>query len=381
MMSEERMINHIKKDVIKEFFDPEKVKSIAKYGTGHINYTYIVEFSDVRYILQMINTTVFENPFGVMHNIEYVTKHIRSNIIYEGKNPHKTVLNTVLTRYNQLMAIVPVGDVDEYWRCFEFIEGGKTYDKIESPAMFLEVGRVVGGFQKLLQGFHTRIIVDNIKCFHDTPYRYNKFLDTCKIDRFDRVKECKKEIEFINNHKDIIGIITSKLASHEIPRRVTHNDTKLSNVMIDEKTGKGLCLIDFDTVMKGSLLYDYGDALRLGASNALEDEVDLKKVTINLKLFEAFTRGFLEEIKPIITDSEIDNLYYGYIIITLEVGMRFLDDYLNGDTYFRIDPNRPKHNLERAKNQLKLVEDIEKNHISIQKIIDKLLKELAYSAR
>lgn len=356
--------------VISEFFDVDKVVSIEPYGNGHINKTYVVTFHDCRYILQQINHHVFNSPFGVMHNIELVTNHIRKKVIFNGKNPRNAVLNTVNTKYGEIIAIVD----NEYWRCLEFIENGIAYDIIENEQMFEEVGRVIGEFQRLLNDFHTRLLDDNIKHFHDTPYRYAHFQDVCKLDKYERVNTCQEEIDFINERRDVMSLITDALFERRIKRRVTHNDTKLSNVLIDKNTGKALCLIDLDTVMKGSVLYDFGDALRLGASTAVEDEKDLSKVNIDLGLIEAFTRGFLKEIKTIMQKSEFDLLYYGYLIITLEISMRFLDDYLDGDHYFHVA--YPDHNLIRAKNQIKIVKEIEKNKDRINEIFQKLYDEL-----
>lgn len=366
--------------VAKEFFNVDNIISITEVLGGHVNSTYLITFPECRYILQQLNNNVFPSPFGVMNNVALVTEHIRKKCIYDGRNLTRSVLNFVRTRHGQILAIVE----DEYWRCMEFVEGGKTYLSIENADMFEEAGRAVGDFQYLLADFHTRLLDDTIKHFHDTPYRYQKFKELLKINaESPRIAECQKEIEFINNHQGIMDYITSRIDNKILPRRVCHNDTKLSNIMIDENTGKFMCMIDLDTVMKGSLLYDYGDALRLGASTALEDEVDISKVGVNLDLVKAFTKGFLYETRPrsnstFITNSEIDSLYYGYLVITLELGMRFLHDYIDNDTYFRVDSARPKHNLERARNQLKLVEEIEKNKDKINKIIEDVKNELGY---
>ena len=226
-------------------------------------------------------------------------------------------------------------------------------------------------------------MTDNIKNFHNTPYRYETFVDIVKIsDHVERVKECKKEIEFIKKRSNQMNIITQAIAEKRIPRRVVHNDTKLNNIMFSKNGKKALCLIDLDTAMKGSLVYDYGDALRLGASTAAEDEVDLKKVHINFELVRAFTYGFLETVKGIIEQGEIDLLLTGYFTMTLELGMRFLTDYLDGDKYFALNDEqkekRPKINLERARNQLKLVSEIEKHYDELNKIIQDTLDELGY---
>lgn len=360
--------------VAKEFFNVDNIIEMIEMPGGHVNSTYMVVFKECRYILQQLNDKVFLSPFGVMNNIDLITEHIRKRCIYEGRSLPRSVLNFIKTRYGQSLAIVN----GEYWRCMEFVEDGKTYLQLESEQMFEEAGKAVGDFQYLLAGFHTRLLDETIKHFHDTPYRYERFLELLEENKdSERVKEAEKEIEFIHKRKDIMNYIVNKVASGEIPRRVCHNDTKLANIMIDENTGKYMCMIDLDTVMKGSLLYDYGDALRMGASTALEDETDLSKVGINLDLIEAFTRGFLYETRPrnnsiYITEKEIDSLYYGYLIITLELGMRFLHDYIDKDVYFKIDPKRPKHNLERARNQLKLVEEIEKNKDNINEIINRV---------
>lgn len=370
--------------VCKEYFNTENIESIREMTGGHINETYEVCFKDYRYVLQQINANVFYSPIGVMNNIRLITDHIRKKIVYAGKNPNRSVLTLIKTRYDQDLAIVD----DEYWRCMEFIEGGVGYNKVPNADVFYQIGRGVGNFQDLLSDFHTRLLDDPIKNFHNTPRRYVHLTRAIKLDEYDRVKECKKEINFIKKRKDGLDIITSKIENGTIPRRVTHNDTKSSNIMLDEKTGEFLCLIDFDTVMKGSLLYDYGDALRFGASTAEEDETNLDIVCIDLELFEAFTKGFLLELKPSINDiktlnksitkEEIELLYEGFRIITFELGMRFLTDYLSGDKYFRTNKDRPRHNLERAKNQLKLVKEIEDNEVNIKQIINKLLIELQY---
>ena len=370
--------------VCKEFFNTSNIVEIRELGGGHINETYEVLFKDYRYVLQQLNSKVFFSPLGVMNNIRLVTDHIKKKVVYEGKNPKRAVLTLIKTRYDQDIAIVD----DEYWRCVEYIDGGVGYDLVPNSKIFYEVGRAVGNFQNLLSDFHTRIIDDPIKHFHNTPKRFQSFSRVLKVDEFDRVKECLEEINFIKERESILNVITSRLEDKSIPRRVTHNDTKSSNVMIDEKTGEYLCLIDFDTVMKGSLVYDYGDALRFGASTALEDEVDLNKVGINLEYFEAFTEGFLLEMKPDllngkqydkpISKEEIELLYEGYHIITLELGMRFLQDYLMGDKYIRGKEDRPKHNVERARNQLKLVKEIEANEKVLKEIINKCLTKLGY---
>ena len=364
--------------VLSEYFKIENIISVTPYGNGHINNTFLVEFPTCKYIIQKINDEVFSNPFAVMNNIELVTAHIRKNVIYNGQDERTCVLTTILTKYGQTMAIIN----DEYWRCTRFIEEGITYDQTDNPQIFEEAGHAVGLFHRHLDNFHARLLVDTIKNFHNTPYRYNTFLDVVKIDRVDRVKKCEAEINFVNEHKDKIGIITKLLHERKIPRRVTHNDTKLNNIMIDKKTHKALALIDLDTVMKGSLLYDYGDALRCGASTKEEDSIDLENVTVNVEFFRAFTKGYLQEVKGIIVDEEIKHLVYSFFLMCFEVGMRFLTDYIDGDRYFRLNSEhkqkRPNINLERAKNQLKLASEVEKHFDELTDIVNDVLNELGY---
>ena len=360
-------------NVAKEYVNIDKIVNIEEIKSGHINSTFLVTMPEAQYILQRINTDVFFSPFGMMHNIKEITEYIRRKVIFEGKDPNRTVLNIVYTIYDQVLCIKN----DTYWRCFKYIEKSTAYTKVTSPNMFYEIGKAIGEFQHLLEGFHTRVLDETIPHFHDTPYRYQQFLNSIKVDNAERVKEVKKEIAFIKKRSKDFDKIVNWVANKDIPRRVTHNDTKPSNVLIDDETGKSLCLIDLDTVMKGSLLYDYGDALRIGASTAEEDEKDLSKVTIDLELFEAFNRGFLENLKDYITPKEVEGLYDGFFIITCEIAMRFLKDYIDGDIYFRTE--YPTHNLVRTKNQIKIVKEIEENKDKLIEIIKKILIENQYN--
>lgn len=365
--------------VAKEFFEVDSIIDIQVLKGGHINSTYLVVFPECRYILQQINKYVFYSPQAVMNNMILLTNYIMKKCVYDGKSRNRAGLNLVPTRYDQFFAIVD----DEYWRCTEFIEGGICYETTSDEHVFKEVGKAVGNFHYMLTGFHTRLIDDPIKNFHDTPIRYSNFLeDMAEVDE-KLLNTCRDEIAYIDSRKDRMNCITKGLRDGTLKRRVCHNDTKLSNVMMDEKTGKYMCLIDLDTAMKGAIAYDFGDALRCGASTAAEDEVDLSKVSIDLDLVRAFTRGFIGALRPkkadiYITPEEVKSLYDGFYIITLELGMRFLDDYLIGNKYFRIDENRPYHNLERARNQLKLAKDIEANKQKIIDIINEALIDKGY---
>lgn len=374
------MINkkHILK-VIKEYFNINNIKNIKEMNLGYINNTYLIEFEDCRYILQKLNNNVFTSPFGVMNNIFLVTDYIKKKCVYEGLNIRKSVLNFIKTKHDQILALVN----NEYWRCMEYVEGGKTYTNVSDANLFYEAGKAVGNFQYLLEGFNPDLLDDTIKNFHDTKKRYNQF---CKIisnecENRKKINEVRKEIEFIVSRKNKMSLITDKIKNKTLKLRVCHNDTKITNIMIDEKTKKYMCLIDLDTVMKGSLVFDFADALRIGASKTKEDDTNLENVKIDLELVDAFSKGFFYETRKrnnitYISEKEVESLYDAYLIITLELAMRFLMDYIEGDIYFKRDKKRPKHNLDRARNQMKLVLEIEKNKEEIERIIYKHWKEM-----
>lgn len=362
--------NHFLYPIIKEFFNPRKIKNIKKFKNGLINKTYLIEFDNIKYIIQQINSNVFKSPMAVMHNIDLITNHLKRKLIYEGKNFQQLTLTLIKTKHNENFVIVN----DEYWRCYLCIEG-ITYEETTDPQIFYEAGRIIGEFQLLLKDFHTPLLNDNIRNFHNTPFRYEEFLEKVISNKYDRRKYCTLEITQINSRRNKMGIIVEALKNKQIPLRVVHNDTKLNNIMFDKNTKKSLCLIDLDTTMKGSMLYDFGDALRKGASTTTEDDTNLDNVKINFELVSSFVEGFLKSVKSIITDNEIKLLYDAYYILTLELSMRFLTDFLNNDQYFKIDEelNRPFINLERSKNQLKLLFEIEKNELIIKNIINEKL--------
>lgn len=358
--------------VLKQYYFYNNIVDVEPYGGGHINTTYMITTNNTeRFILQKINTHVFRKPQQVMENIELVTEFIRKRAFLKDSDTIRCSLRVIPTLDDENQVFVEGG----YWRCYKFIEGARTYEMIESPEMFYEVGKAIGRFQRQLKNFPIDRLHITIPDFHNTPKRYQTFEKIAKNDIVKRVKNVAKEIEFVRSRKEDIKIIEDLIVKELIPLRVTHNDTKLNNIMIDEVTKKAVCVIDLDTVMPGSALYDFGDAIRIGASTAEEDETDLTKVKLDLTLFEAFSRGYLEKMHDKLYEEEIEHLVDSTKIITLECGMRFLTDYLDNDQYFKI--KYPEHNLIRARTQFKLVEEIENNYENMIQIIDNIILELS----
>jgi len=357
--------------IFRQYSFGKEIKSIAPFGHGHINKTYLVVTGNKKkYILQRINQDVFKKPKEVMKNIELVTSYIRNQVKNDGRDPSRAALEIIPTINKKTYAQVD----DYYWRCYRYVIGAKTYEIIEKPELFYEVGKAIGIFQRQLQFFPIERLHITIPDFHNTPVRFQNFLKATYFDENNAGLYAFNESKFIFDRKSIMSTITDMLDNNEIPLRVTHNDTKLNNIMIDESSQRAICVIDLDTVMPGSVLYDFGDAIRIGASTAVEDEPDLSKVKLDINLFELFSRGFLEETHWFLKQKEIDNLVEGARIITLECGMRFLTDFFAGNTYFKID--YPQHNLIRARTQFKLVKEIEDNYHKLQNIIKNITNDL-----
>ncbi len=332
---------------------------IRELTSGNINVTYRLDMAEAptapRYVLQRINTEAFKNPAALMENIGLVTEHIRHSYEADGLDPTRRVLTFVKADTGSLLYTAPDGSA---WRAYRYVDGVTAYDGIESPAIFYEAGRGFGDFQKRLSDFPADRLTETIPGFHDTPARYKVFLDAVKSDIAGRAAEVAEEIAFICAHEELMSAIVSRLGI-DLPLRVTHNDTKLNNVLIDNETGHALCIIDLDTVMPGSALYDYGDAVRYGACTAAEDETDLSRVKFDMALFEAFTEGFVSATAGGLTDAELRALPTSVAVIACELGMRFLTDYLNGDVYFKTA--YPTHNLVRARTQLKLLSELDRH--------------------
>lgn len=340
---------------------------ISSYGNGHINDTYVVH-SEPQYILQRINKNVFNDPSKVMENIVGVTKFLREKIIKAGGDPDRETLNVINTVDGKSYY---VHDDGEYYRVYKFITDSKSYDLVECPEQLYNVAKAFGKFQNMLADYPADKLNEVIVDFHNTKVRYDQFMTAFEKDAAHRAGNVQDEIKFVLDRACDASVIVDAIKDGRIPLRVTHNDTKLNNVLIDNKSGEAVCVIDLDTVMPGSLLYDYGDALRFAGSTGAEDERDLSKIWFNIDNFEAFTRGFIETL-PSITKEEIKLLPFSIKLMTLECGSRFLADYLNGDVYFKT--HYPEHNLDRCRTQFKLVKDIEDKMDRLNEIVSDIAK-------
>lgn len=341
------------------------------FGCGHINDTFAVYFKmkfvhPHRYILQRINHHIFKNPDELMKNIENVTSHIRKKIKENGGDITREVLTIIKTKDNKNFYLDEKGN---YWRAYVFIDDATSFQAVEKQEHFYKSAKAFGRFQKLLSDFPAETLFESIPNFHNTEKRFETFFEALNNDVMGRAKDVQEEINFALKRKSDASVLVGLLKEKKLPLRVTHNDTKLNNVMIDNATGEGICVIDLDTVMPGLALYDYGDSIRFGASTAAEDEKDLEKVSMDLTLFELFTKGYLEEAGESLTKTEIEYLPFAAKIMTFECGLRFLTDYLNGDTYFKI--HREGHNLDRCRTQFKLVADMEEKMEQMKTIVRK----------
>ena len=342
---------------------------VKPFGNGHINDTYAVTCASEggvrRYILQKLNSRVFPHPTALMNNFAAVTAYLRPIIKKEGGDPDRECLKVIPTVQGAAYYVDGEGEV---WRMTQLIENTDAYLVAESSAMFEDAGRAFGLFIKRLEGFDAASLIEVIPDFHNTVKRYENLEKAVAADKAGRASGVKDLIDFARARKDKTSVIVNALKEGSIPLRVTHNDTKLNNVLIDTATQKAICVIDLDTVMPGSLLYDFGDAIRVGCSTAEEDEKDLSKVNFDRENFVAFTRGFMRGLGDNLTVNEEKLLPTGAILMTFECGMRFLTDYLEGDVYFKTA--YPEHNLVRCRTQFKLVEEMEKSLDFMQKTVD-----------
>ena len=333
-----------------------EVLDASRYGCGHINDTFCVTTKPgKRYILQRISSAAFAHPEQVMSNIVGVTDYLREKIAKDGGDPERETLSIVRVKNGEASFVDGEG---ETWRVFPFIEDTDCLQQADTPELFEASALAFGSFQRMLADYPASTLYETIPHFHDTVDRFAKFKAALEKDVMDRAKEVGPEVEFVLAHEQDCAVCMDALRAGKLPLKVTHNDTKLNNVLIDKATGKGICVIDLDTVMPGLSINDFGDSIRFGANHSAEDEKDLSKVNFDLPLFEVYTRGFLKGCGGVLTPEEIEYLPWGAKLMTLECGIRFLTDYLDGDHYFAI--HRPEHNLDRCRTQFKLVSDMEK---------------------
>ena len=339
---------------------------------GHINETYTATYDQggtrVRYIHQKINRNVFKHPVDVMRNVMRVTTHIRKKL--EARNVRDVTRRSLI--------VIPTRDgksfyqngSEEVWRTFVFVEGVETYEAVQTPQQAYQAGRAFGEFQNLLVDLPGGRLFETIPDFHHTRKRFTALLRAIESDRFNRANEAKAEIEFALKHESMVDVILNAMQKGKIPERITHNDTKFNNVMMDVLTGEAMCIVDLDTVMPGCALYDFGDMVRTTTSPTLEDEPDLSKVRMQMPMFKKLAEGYLSAAGAFLTKNEKAHIAFSGKLITFEIGLRFLTDFLSGDTYFRI--HRPAHNLDRCRTQFKLVDSIERNEAAMQKYVDKI---------
>lgn len=341
-------------------FDIEgDVKDIEPYGEGHINSTFLVTTDVNKYILQKINTNVFKKPEEVMTNIFYVTEYLR--------NKGEETLNFKKTKDGQMMIETDGG----CYRLYEYIDDVISYQIAKDKEVFCNVGEAFGKFQNALSDFDASLLNETIARFHDTPNRYRNFENAVNVNASGRLDSCKEEVKFVQDREDTYDKIVKGIEEGKIPLRVTHNDTKLNNILIDPKTKKARAVIDLDTVMPGSMLYDFGDSIRFGTNTGAEDEKNLELVNFDIELFRAFAKGFCSELKESMTETEKELLPYSAYLMTMEVGMRFLTDYIEGDVYFAT--KYPEHNLVRCRTQFKLASQMEQAMDEMKAIVNEYL--------
>lgn len=345
--------------------------SIQPYGGGHINTTYLVETTGAdSYIFQRVSPVAFKHPEQVMANIEGVTKFVGARIAENGGDPRRETLTIVPAKDGKSCYYDDEGCC---WRLFLFVNDTICYNLPENENVFREAGRAFGAFGTALADYPVETLYETIPAFHDTVSRVGKLRAAIEADAVGRAASVKKEIDFALARAERAGSLLAQLAEGRIPLRVTHNDTKLNNVLIDAPTGRGLCVIDLDTVMPGLSAYDFGDALRFGANTAVEDETDLTKVHFSMPMYRAWCEGYMASAGEAMGADEIMSLPLGAWMMTYEVGIRFLTDYLDGDKYFHV--KHPEHNIERCRNQFALLADMESHEDEMNAFIRRWIKE------
>ncbi len=359
-----------KHEIVQLFVLEGTIAGVQEYGSGHINRTELVEMEKdgqrEKYILQRINTEIFHDVDGLMENIVGVTDYLRKKIKAAGGDFEREALQVIPTKDGASYCRAE-GDC---YRMYRFISNAVSYDAVRSPGDFYESALAFGTFQSLLSDYPAETLHETIPDFHNTPKRFADFCQAVNKDVMGRVALARKEIDFLMEREQELSVLTDLQKAGELPLRVTHNDTKLNNVMLDAKTGKGVCVIDLDTVMPGLSVNDFGDSIRFGANTAAEDETDLSKVSLDLGLYEQYVNGFLKGCQGSLTKKELEMLPMGAKMMTMECGMRFLADYLSGDTYFRI--HKEHHNLDRCRTQLALTADMERKWEQMKEIVSRV---------
>ncbi len=357
------------RQIISAFALEGEVVQAQPFGSGHINDTIRVDLtSGESVVLQKLNTTVFPDPYGLMENSVHVTDFIREKLKARGGDWERGTLQFVPCRDGRW--VFDDGE-NGFWRVSRLVPDTMSYDLAENADMFRSSGAAFGRFMADLADFPAQTLHEVIPDFHNTVKRLETFRRSLEKDVCNRADSCREEIAFVLDHEALAHAIVDRIADGRLPLRVTHNDTKINNILMDAKTGESVCIIDLDTVMPGSCLYDFGDSIRFGATHALEDETDLYKVDVDPELFRAYAQGYLSETTDSLTDEEKHCLLTGAMVITFETGMRFLTDYLDGDVYFKTA--RPSHNLDRARTQFKLVRDMEDKKERLEQIVRDLI--------
>ncbi len=361
-------------EVLEAFDFGAAVVGAIRYGCGHINDTFVVHTQPEncccrRFILQRMSAAAFKRPDQLMENITGVTEYLGKQILERGGD-----------RTREAMEVIPLKNGQPYytdsqggaWRLYPFVEHTICHQSADTPELFAASGRAFGRFQQLLKDYPAETLHETIPNFHNTEDRLAKFKAAMEADKLGRAAECKPEIDFVLAHAADCSVALNAMREGKLPLRVTHNDTKLNNVLMDEITGEGVCIIDLDTVMPGLVIYDFGDSIRFGANHSAEDETDLSKVNLDIDLFAAYTAAFIEGTGGSLTNEEIAYLPWGAKLMTLECGIRFLTDYLVGDEYFHI--SREKQNLDRCRTQFKLVADMEAQWSELEKLVKQYQK-------
>ncbi len=369
------MNNQIIEKILENFCDTGRFVSFTPIEAGHINTTVKVtcekDGKEVNHLLQMINTHVFRNHVQLMDNVHAVTSFIKEKVIQNGGDCERETLYCKKTNDGQTFY---VDEENKVWRLYNYVENSFSHNSIDSAEIFSKAGKAFGDFQRLLADFPMDGLYDTIPDFHNTAKRFNNLRISIEKNLSGRAQQVQKEIEFAFDRREETYILTGKQAIGDLPTRVTHNDTKLNNILFDKDTNEPICIVDLDTVMPGLSVYDFGDAIRFGANTAAEDEKDLSKVSLDLNLYEHYVRGFLSSAGDSLTVEEIKCLPLGAKMMTFECGMRFLTDFIDGDVYFRT--HYPEHNLDRCHTQFALVYDMERKYEQMQEITRKAYKDI-----